>query len=101
MVRFAAVVAGVAAAVVLAGAVAGFGAEKVGVGGVPSVGPPSTLRATPPKEVVGKDGAPMVLVPAGEFLMGSTTTTIEEWSKIDDCGPNKQCSLEDEFPQHP
>jgi sulfatase modifying factor 1 len=58
-------------------------------------------KAPPAKEIVGKDGAPMVLVPAGEFLMGSTTTMIEEWSKIDDCGPAKQCNLEDEFPQHP
>ena len=58
-------------------------------------------KAAPAKEIVGKDGVVMVLIPAGEFLMGSTTTTIEEWSKIDDCGPAKQCNLEDEFPQHP
>lgn len=77
--------AGVVAVVLLAGTEFGIGAEK---------------KAGPPQEVVGKDGAPMVLVPAGEFLMGSTTTTIEEWSKVDDCGPNKQCNLEDEFPQH-
>ena len=85
MLRFA-VVVGVAAVCLLAGATAGSGAEK---------------KAAPAKEIVGKDGAAMVLIPAGEFLMGSTTTTIEEWSKIDDCGPAKQCNLEDEFPQHP
>ncbi len=30
-----------------------------------------TDTADMPKEVVGKDGAPMVLIPAGEFVMGS------------------------------
>ncbi len=79
-------VVGIAAGFLLGGAEFGNGAEK---------------KAASSKEVAGKDGAPMVLVPAGEFLMGSTTTMIEEWSKIDDCGPNKQCNLEDEFPQHP
>ena len=76
---------GITAGLLLAGTEFGFGADK---------------KAVPSKEVVGKDGAPMVLIPAGEFLMGSTTTTIEEWSKIDDCGPAKQCDLSDEFPQH-
>src|SRR5262249_37785553 len=30
------------------------------------------------KEIVGKDGAPMVFVPAGEFLMGSDNTAEDE-----------------------
>ncbi len=85
MMRFA-VIAGVAVASLLLGMQYATGAEK---------------KAPPPKEAVGKDGSVMILIPAGEFLMGSTTTTIEEWSRIDDCGPNKQCNLEDEFPQHP
>ena len=30
-----------------------------------------SVQADQPREITGKDGAPMVLVPAGEFLMGS------------------------------
>ena len=85
MLRFA-VVVGAAAVFLVTATHDAVGAEK---------------KAAPAKEIIGKDGGVMVLIPAGEFLMGSTTTTIEEWSKIDDCGPAKQCNLEDEFPQHP
>ena len=51
-------VVGVATGFLLAGTEFVGGAEK---------------KAVLSKETVGKDGAPMVLVPAGEFLMGSTT----------------------------
>jgi len=37
--------------------------------GGPASKPASTIQ--PPPEITGKDGAPMVLVPAGEFIMGS------------------------------
>ncbi|MDI6641030.1 MAG: SUMF1/EgtB/PvdO family nonheme iron enzyme [Elusimicrobiota bacterium] len=37
--------------------------------GVPAVAPHS--RPALAKEIIGKDGAPMVLIPAGEFIMGS------------------------------
>ena len=37
--------------------------------GGPASKPASTVQ--PPAEITGKDGAPMVLVPAGEFTMGS------------------------------
>lgn len=30
-----------------------------------------TMSPPPPAEIIGKDGAPMVLVPSGEFIMGS------------------------------
>lgn len=32
---------------------------------------PSRAETTPDHEITGKDGAPMVLIPAGEFMMGS------------------------------
>jgi formylglycine-generating enzyme required for sulfatase activity len=32
---------------------------------------PDTSKAPLDREIIGKDGAPMVLIPAGEFLMGS------------------------------
>ena len=85
MLRMAVVAGIVAVGLFLQGGV-GLGAEK---------------KTTPAQDIIGKDGAPMMSIPTGEFLMGSSSTTIEEWSKIDDCGPNKQCSLDDEFPQHP
>tara|TARA_B100000315_G_C14586127_1_gene593109 strand:+ start:739 stop:1866 length:1128 start_codon:yes stop_codon:yes gene_type:complete len=48
---------------------------------------------------IGNDGAPMVLIPAGTFIMGSTQGHIEETVK--ECGP--LCQLEwmkREWPQH-
>ena len=36
-----------------------------------SPGPKARAGLHPPPTLMGKDGAPMVLVPAGEFLMGS------------------------------
>ena len=33
--------------------------------------PPKAAMPQPPMEIVGKDGAPMVLIPVGEFTMGS------------------------------
>lgn len=40
-------------------------------------------QLTHPSEITGKDGAPMVLVPAGSFLMGSTKDEIDK--AIKDC----------------
>ena len=51
----------------------------------PGKGAPPARTGSPPKPIgvphlpptmVGKDGAPMVLVPAGEFIMGSTDDII-------------------------
>ena len=52
-----------------------------------------------PKIEIGNDGAPMVLIPAGSFMMGSTQEHIEV--AVKDCGP--LCQLEwmkREWPQH-
>jgi iron(II)-dependent oxidoreductase len=55
-----------------------------------------------PKEIIGKDGAKMVLIPAGEFRMGTDLAEIPElvkWAKQWD--PNAEASwFEDETPQH-
>ena len=40
--------------------------------------PPEPAAQGPPKTIAGADGAPMVLVPAGEFLMGSTESQTSE-----------------------
>jgi formylglycine-generating enzyme required for sulfatase activity len=32
---------------------------------------PTQSTSTPAREIIGKDGAPMVLIPAGQFMMGS------------------------------
>lgn len=48
--------------------------------------------------MVGKDGAEMVLVPAGEFVMG---TTLEEIERLSQDWPKMQRELfEREYPQH-
>ncbi len=52
-----------------------------------------------PKIEIGKDGAPIVRIPAGPFLMGSTQEHIED--AVKECGP--LCKLEwmkREWPQH-
>jgi len=55
-----------------------------------------------PKEIIGKDGAKMVLIPAGEFLMGTDPAEIPElvkWAK--QWFPKAEASLfEDETPRH-
>src|SRR5215831_6921363 len=48
---------------------------------------------TPPTTLVGNDGAEMVLVPAGEFIMGSDT---DELARLD----IRQELVEDEIPRH-
>lgn len=37
----------------------------------------TTVYPAPSKEITGKDGAPMVLIPAGSFLMGSTKDDVD------------------------
>src|SRR6266566_1963847 len=48
---------------------------------------------TPPSTIVGNDGAEMILVPAGEFIMGSDADEIARLAI-------KQELVEDEMPQH-
>ena len=48
---------------------------------------------TPPSTMVGNDGAAMLLVPAGEFLMGSDADEIARLAI-------KQALVEDEMPRH-
>ena len=52
---------------------------QVAVGSYP---PPPATPPTPPAQVVGRDGAPMVLVPAGEFLMGSNDEDAESPHRV-------------------
>jgi len=35
------------------------------------------IQPPPPDQIIGEDGAPMVLIPAGEFLMGTSDDQIE------------------------
>ncbi|MCD6507419.1 SUMF1/EgtB/PvdO family nonheme iron enzyme [Candidatus Poribacteria bacterium] len=49
---------------------AGVRLERVDVPPRPVVTPQLSGGTAPPKEIVGRDGAPMVLIPAGEFEMG-------------------------------
>ena len=48
--------------------------------------------------IVGKDGAAMVLIPAGEFMMGSDPGELERLTKIDPTA--RQEWVENEFPRH-
>ena len=55
-----------------------------------------------PKEIVGKDGAPMVLIPAGEFEMGtdlSEMPQLAQWAKKWYFGPQASW-FESEAPRH-
>ena len=55
-----------------------------------------------PKEIIGKDGAKMVLIPAGEFLMGTDPAEIPELVKlVKQWLPEADASwFEDEMPRH-
>jgi sulfatase modifying factor 1 len=55
-----------------------------------------------PKEIIGKDGAKMVLIPAGEFLMGTDPLEIPELVKLaKQYSPDVKASwFEDETPRH-
>jgi len=55
-----------------------------------------------PKEIVGKDGAKMVLIPAGEFLMGTDPSEIPELVQfVKQWFPKAEASwFEDETPRH-
>jgi len=55
-----------------------------------------------PKEIIGKDGAKMLLIPAGEFLMGTDSSEIPELVKLaKQWFPDADSSwFEDETPRH-
>jgi formylglycine-generating enzyme len=57
------------------------------------------------REITGKDGAPMVLIPAGSFLMGSTKDEVERAIKdcVKELGQDQQtceAGYKPELPQH-
>jgi formylglycine-generating enzyme required for sulfatase activity len=55
-----------------------------------------------PKEIIGKDGAKMALIPAGEFQMGTDPAEIPELVKLaKQWDPNAEAKLfKDETPRH-
>jgi len=56
-----------------------------------------------PKEIIGKDGAKMVLIPAGEFEMGTDPAEIPElvkWLKNQGVSDAEASLFEDETPRH-
>ncbi|NGZ59227.1 MAG: hypothetical protein CV081_01825 [Nitrospira sp. LK265] len=62
-------------------------------------------KADPAKQIIGKDGAPMVLIPAGSFLMGSTTDEVDRviQDSVRELGRDQQtCEgwYKPELPQH-
>ena len=64
---------------------------------------PESQPVTQAREIIGKDGAPMVLIPAGSFLMGSTKDEVDR--AIRGCKKEDQLLLcrinyEGELPQH-
>ena len=72
---------------------------------VKTTGVESRSKADPAKQIIGKDGAPMVLVPAGSFLMGSTVEEVER--TIQDCVRELEVDqqigeswIKPEYPQH-
>lgn len=72
----------------------------------PEEKPEPTDRPTPteepetlPASISGGDGAPMVLVPAGEFTMGSTLSQIEEATAACMAAEASGCRFDNEAPQ--
>jgi len=66
----------------------------------PSKSPP--VRDEKPKEIIGKDGAKMVLIPAGDFEMGTNSSEISElvqWAKKW-YSSIKSSDYNDETPRH-
>jgi formylglycine-generating enzyme required for sulfatase activity len=56
-----------------------------------------------PKSIIGKDGAKMTLIPAGEFQMGTDPAEIPElvrWAKESGLGNANASWFEDESPRH-
>ncbi len=65
----------------------------------------ASVRPALPKELTGKDGAPMVFIPAGSFLMGSTKDEVVSAmiACVNEMHMGTQYCVrryEDEFPQH-
>ncbi|MBS0151154.1 MAG: SUMF1/EgtB/PvdO family nonheme iron enzyme [Nitrospira sp.] len=68
------------------------------------IGAPVSAEAQP-KQIIGKDGASMVLIPAGSFLMGSTKDEVDRAIQdgVKEMGLDQQRSevrIKPEFPQH-
>jgi sulfatase modifying factor 1 len=70
----------------------------------PSGAPPADETQGLPKEITGRDGAQMILIPPGSFWMGSTKTEVE--LAIKDCMTSEETEkaclalYEDEMPRH-
>jgi len=58
---------------------------------------PGLSKLAPPTIVATKDGAPMILVPAGEFIMGSSDEQVEQIARLK---PRWRELMEHEQPQH-
>ena len=63
------------------------------------------VQPSSPNEKIGKDGAPMVLIPTGSFLMGSTKDEVDRAAKdcVKEFGKDQQtCEgwYQSELPQH-